>query len=102
MTQKQKLKKALQNLESLGSPGHIAAFLATEGVTGVPGAARRCPLANWLWQKGLSNPSVGLSDVHVWGLFGGGTVKLPTHVSEFRSRFDAGWYTDLLSGGYPR
>lgn len=97
MTTRRKLKKALGELEALGSPGAIAAYLHIHDVKGTPGRAGSCPLAVFLTQQGFKGASVGLTDAWTVGSFSHPSVRLPPTVREFRHQFDRGKFRELDS-----
>lgn len=101
MTTRRKLKKALHELEALGSPGAIAQYLRAQGIKGNPGQPNSCPLAVFLTQQGFKGASVGLTDAWTVGPFYHPSASLPPTVREFRHQFDRGMFRTLENQGAP-
>ncbi|MGH3382352.1 MAG: hypothetical protein ACRDP6_47250 [Actinoallomurus sp.] len=95
-------EKLAELLASLGdSPDRVANTIADDGVTGTPGVARCCPVANWLKRHGVTNPLVGPHNIVVDCYHDGEprncvTVDLPSSVRRFVKLVDTSdRYSDL-------
>lgn len=93
-TPTQRVQKALDELP--GSPDQIAAFLSKAGVTGVPGRADRCPLAQYLQRVEPTVISVTTAGVRLGRT---GLIPLSTYVKQFVEQFDV--FGFLVDRGLP-
>lgn len=86
-------------LDKLVSSGSVADFLRHEGITGVPTAGRRCPIARWL--SGVLGREVSVSPQAVYVAVRDSDgkqleVEMPIAARAFVREFDRGQHPDLI------
>lgn len=74
----------------------LVQYLRIEGIKGIPGRARRCPIANYLRREtglevGVSTRAVAVDNCD-------GSFDIPPVVSEFINNFDRGAIMELDAG----
>lgn len=89
----ERLEQALAELGAL-TPDGIADLMRAKGIKGVCGHTCDCALARYLRSRGFDDIEVGMRIAWVPDTAIEGT--LGDAVAEFRRRFDAGVYLDLV------